>query len=132
MVRVAGLKGQQLQDVDLPSADGLTPTQQLQAIAADADRLITDQQRAWHAIYGELARAGIEVVGEGSMATSAEAWLGKPFLTQVFPIHPPQALEPAHPFPFLPTQVLSVVSAEASREGQEGVGKCRPRWHPVH
>src|SRR3546814_10293348 len=74
MVRVAGLKGQQLQDVDLPSADGLTPTQQLQAIAADADRLITDQQRAWHAIYGELARAGIEVVGEGSMDTSAEAW----------------------------------------------------------
>src|SRR3546814_7372534 len=86
MVRVAGLKGQQLQDVDLPSADGLTPTQQLQAIAADADRLITDQQRAWHAIYGELARAGIEVVGEGSMDTSAEAWLEKHFLTQVFPI----------------------------------------------
>src|SRR3546814_7351876 len=72
MVRVAGLKGQHLQDVDLPPADGLTPTQQLQAIAADADRLITDQQRAWHAIYGELARAGIEVVGEGSMDTSAE------------------------------------------------------------
>src|SRR3546814_11752654 len=86
MVRVAGLKGQQLQDVDLPSADGLTPTQQLQAIAADADRLITDQQRAWHAIYGELARAGIEVVGEGSMDTSAEAWLEKHFLTQGLPI----------------------------------------------
>src|SRR3546814_15062009 len=75
MVRVAGLKGQQLQDVDLPSADGLTPTQQLQAISADADRLITDQQRAWHAIYGELARAGIEGVGEGGMDTSAAAWL---------------------------------------------------------
>src|SRR3546814_204053 len=109
MVRVAGLKGQQLQDVDLPSADGLTPTQQLQAIAADADRLITDQQRAWHAIYGELARAGIEVVGEGSMDTSAEAWLEKHFLTQVFPILTPQALDPAHPFPFIPNQGLSVV-----------------------
>src|SRR3546814_20426693 len=65
--------------------------------------------RAWHAIYGELARAGIEVVGEGSMDTSAEAWLEKHFLNQVFPILTPQALDPAHPFPFIPNQGLSVV-----------------------
>src|SRR3546814_18155214 len=84
MVRVAGLKGQQLQDVDLPSADGLTPTQQLQAIAADAARLQTDQQRAWTAIYGELDRDGTEEVGEGRMDKTAEEWAEQHLLTPVY------------------------------------------------
>ena len=46
MVRVAGLKGQQLENVDLPSADGLTPAQQLAAIAVEADKLMGEQQLA--------------------------------------------------------------------------------------
>src|SRR3546814_16252416 len=106
MVRVAGLKGQQLQDVDLPSADGLTPTQQLQAIAADADRLIMDHQRAWHAIYGELARAGIEVVGEGRIDTSAEALLAKYFRTHAISNITTQARCPQHHLTYTPITVI--------------------------
>ncbi|MCF8707067.1 RNA degradosome polyphosphate kinase [Rhizorhapis sp. SPR117] len=109
MVRVAGLKGQQLQDVDLPSADGLTPGQQLVLIAAQADRLMAEQQKMWHTLHHELADAGIEVIGEGSMGTEADAWLETHFMTQIFPILTPQALDPAHPFPFIPNQGLSVV-----------------------
>ena len=109
MVRVAGLKGQQLQDVDLRSADGLTPTQQLQAIEAEADSLMTEQQRVWHSLHRELTQQGVEVVGAGSMGAKADAWLENQFLTQIFPILTPQALDPAHPFPFIPNQGLSVV-----------------------
>ena len=47
MVRVAGLKGQQLQEVDHRSADGLTVSQQLAAVTAEADRLLASQQRVW-------------------------------------------------------------------------------------
>ncbi len=54
MVRVAGLKAQQLDNVDLRSADGLTPAQQLAAIAVAADQLIPEQQLGRHKPRGEL------------------------------------------------------------------------------
>src|SRR6476620_12604005 len=47
MVRVAGLKGHQLQGVEDLSADGMTATQQLEAIAEEADSLVVDQQAEW-------------------------------------------------------------------------------------
>ncbi|AUW60292.1 RNA degradosome polyphosphate kinase [Sphingobium sp. SCG-1] len=109
-VRVAGLKGQQLQDVDLRSADGLTPAQQLIAIAQETDRLMTAQQRVWHKLHGELTEVGIEVIGSDvSMGKKCDDWLANHFLTQIFPILTPQALDPAHPFPFIPNQGLSIV-----------------------
>ncbi|CAN5139116.1 RNA degradosome polyphosphate kinase [soil metagenome] len=109
MVRVAGLKGQQLQNVDLRSVDGLTPAQQLAAISDEADRLMTAQQKVWHVLHGELAEAGIDVVGGGTMGPKTDEWLENHFMNQVFPILTPQALDPAHPFPFIPNQGLSIV-----------------------
>ncbi|RVT42239.1 RNA degradosome polyphosphate kinase [Sphingobium algorifonticola] len=109
-VRVAGLKGQQLQDVDLRSADGLTPGQQLAAIAQETDRLMTAQQQVWHRLHGELTQVGIEVVGSDVvMGKQCDGWLANHFQTQIFPILTPQALDPAHPFPFIPNQGLSIV-----------------------
>lgn len=109
-VRVAGLKGQQLQDVDLRSADGLTPAQQLTAIAQETDRLMTAQQRVWHILHEELSAVGIEVAASDvSLGEKADSWLSNHFLTQIFPILTPQALDPAHPFPFIPNQGLSIV-----------------------
>jgi polyphosphate kinase len=109
-VRVAGLKGQQLQDVDLRSADGLTPGQQLGAITDETARLMTAQQKVWGALHGELTAVGIEVIGPGApLDPECQGWLREHFLTQVFPILTPQALDPAHPFPFIPNQGLSIV-----------------------
>lgn len=109
-VRVAGLKGQQLQDVDMCSADGLTAGQQLTAIAAETDRLMQAQQKVWGVVHSELAQVGIEVVGPTSpIDPLSEAWLRDHFLNQIFPILTPQALDPAHPFPFIPNQGLSIV-----------------------
>jgi polyphosphate kinase len=109
-VRVAGLKGQQLQDVDLRSADGLTPAQQLAAITERTTRLMQAQQKVWGLLHGELSDVGIEVIGPSSAIDEAsEAWLRDHFLNQVFPILTPQALDPAHPFPFIPNGGLSIV-----------------------
>ena len=63
MVRVAGLKGQQLLGVDECSADGMSPAQQLAAIAEEVDRLAANQQAVWSSLRQELARAGIDVIG---------------------------------------------------------------------
>jgi len=109
MVRVAGLKGQQLQDVDRLSADGLTPGQQLAATIAEADALMASQQEVWRDLRGQLAEAGIAMLHSNSIEGEAADWLETHFREQIFPILTPQALDPAHPFPFIPNKGLSVI-----------------------
>jgi polyphosphate kinase len=109
MVRVAGLKGQQLQNVDEISVDGLTVAQQLGALATDADLLTDVQQEIWLSIADELALAGIDVVGPQGVPDAAAERLEEHFRDQIFPVLTPQALDPAHPFPFIPNLGLSLI-----------------------
>jgi polyphosphate kinase len=109
MVRVAGLKGQQLLEVEERSADGLTPAQQLAAIASEADRLTASQQQVWVGLRQELAEAGIEVIGSGEVDPDAQEWLDRQFREQIFPVLTPQAIDPAHPFPFIPNKGFSLI-----------------------
>ena len=109
MVRVAGLKGQQLLGVEELSADGMTPAQQLLAIAAEADRLTASQQAVWTTLREALATAGIEVIGSGDVDPDSAAWLDQHFRNQVFPVLTPQAIDPAHPFPFIPNKGFSLI-----------------------
>ena len=109
MVRVAGLKGQQLQEVDHRSADGLTVSQQLTAVTAEADRLLASQQRVWADLRTQLDAAGLRVLRRDAIDAEASAWLEDHFREQVFPTLTPQALDPAHPFPFIPNGGLSVI-----------------------
>ena len=109
MVRVAGLKGQQLQNVDELSVDGMTVAQQLAAVAADADLLTDAQQNIWLAIVRELADADVHVVGADGVPAGSIAWLDTYFREQIFPVLTPQALDPAHPFPFIPNLGLSLI-----------------------
>ena len=111
MVRVAGLKGQQLLGVEEHSADGLTPAQQLAAIAEEADALTTNQQQVWNDIKAELVEAGVHVLGNADIDADPEAatWLARYFDEQIFPVLTPQAIDPAHPFPFIPNKGFSLV-----------------------
>ena len=121
MVRVAGLKGQQIDNVDLRSADGLTPAQQLAAIGAEGDALMRDQQIVWHELHKELADTGVEVIGTDPLKPDIESWLEEHFLTQIFPILTPQALDPAHPFPFIPNLGLSLLFDLIRKSDKENV-----------
>jgi polyphosphate kinase len=109
MVRVAGLMGQQLQNIDTRSADGLTPAQQLEAISAEAATLADEQQAVWVDIRAQLAVANIFVLEADAIEGESEEWLANHFREQIFPILTPQALDPAHPFPFIPNQGSSVI-----------------------
>lgn len=123
MVRVAGLKGQQLQGVEERSVDGLTPTQQLAAIAKEADSLTRGQQRVWDALQAELAAAGVHVVGLEPLDESSEAWLATHFREQVYPVLTPQAIDPAHPFPFVPNRGFSLIFDCRRQSDGEGVAQ---------
>ncbi len=112
MVRVAGLKGQQLANLETRSPDGLTPGQQLAAIAERADALMARQAEVWTGLQAELAETGFEVLdlaALGRLEPEAIAWLDDHFRAQIFPVLTPQALDPAHPFPFIPNKGFSLV-----------------------
>jgi polyphosphate kinase len=109
MVRVAGLKGQQVQGIEDRSPDGLTPSQQLSEIAERADLLTDVQQTVWLDLRAQLAAAGVAVLERDEIVGETAEWLEKHFREQIFPIITPQALDPAHPFPFIPNKGFTLL-----------------------
>ena len=109
MVRVAGLKAHQAMGVEEYSIDGLTPSQQLVAIIAEAEGLVASQHDVWANLQRDLVTAGMRVIGDESLEPGAEAWLDQHFREQIFPVLTPQAIDPAHPFPFIPNMGLSLI-----------------------
>jgi len=119
-VRVAGLRAQMRAGVDRLSDDGRTPAQQLELVDRDSLRLQHEQQRCWADLRRLLAGQGIHVVEAADLTEADRATLEEYFLTQVFPVMTPLALDPAHPFPFIPNAGLALV-LELSRtvDGEE-------------
>jgi polyphosphate kinase len=109
MVRVAGLKAHRLLGVEEVSADGLTPAQQLAEVAEEADELTESQQRVWSDLRRALAQAGLAVIGGGAVDAESGEWLERHFREQIFPVLTPQAIDPAHPFPFIPNRGFSLI-----------------------
>ncbi|MCH8182264.1 MAG: RNA degradosome polyphosphate kinase [Proteobacteria bacterium] len=109
MVRVAGLSGQVKAGFDAISLDGLTPVQQLAEVWRHARRLMAQQQDIWRKLRGEMAGAGISVLSAEDLTPDDRVWLETRFLEHVFPVLTPLAIDPAHPFPFLPNQGYGLV-----------------------
>jgi len=109
MVRVAGLKGHQLLGVEERSSDGLTPGQQLTAITEVSDRLTASQQEVWNDLRHALAARGVEVLESDALDEAEAEWLDQHFREQILPILTPQAIDPAHPFPFIPNKGFSLI-----------------------
>ncbi|WP_395667124.1 RNA degradosome polyphosphate kinase [Methylocella sp.] len=116
MVRVAGLRGQVREGVMTPSEDGLVPTQQLARIRERASLLTVEQQRRWRELRGELSEVGIVLADPGGLDDVDRAWLEQYFLAHVFPVLTPLAIDPAHPFPFIPNFGLSIALELASAD----------------
>ncbi|MGD9803194.1 MAG: RNA degradosome polyphosphate kinase [Hyphomicrobiaceae bacterium] len=104
MVRVAGLHGQVLAKVRTVSQDGLTPEQQLAAIYRFVADLSAKQQAAWIELKDLLAANGVEMIEPPSLEPFEQAWLDEYFLNQIFPVLTPIAVDPVHPFPFIPNK----------------------------
>ena len=111
MVRVAGLAGQVRRQIEEISIDGLTPSQAIASTHEKVIQLEQIQQEIWTGLKVQLAEAGIRVVGEERLDAEREAWLRRYFLEHVMPVITPQAIDPAHPFPFVANQGIGVLFA---------------------
>lgn len=102
MVRVAGLRGQINLGIEVRTPEGLTPTQQLAKINEEAELLIRAQEKCWKKLRAEMQKAAIDVVDPADLTDHERGWLETYFLESVFPVLTPLAIDPAHPFPFIP------------------------------
>ena len=109
MVRAAGVYGQIRAGITTLSQDGSTPMQQLAAINKFAAKLVADEQTLWRTLRKELGDAGLLVVQSDEIKAAERDWLEKLFLTHIFPILTPIAVDPAHPFPFIPNKAMTIV-----------------------
>jgi polyphosphate kinase len=108
MVRVGGLKGQVRAGIVTRSPDGLTPAEQLGRISEAVSTLVSDQQNCWSELHRELAAKDIFLVEADSLKKADRTWLADHFLHNLFPLLTPLAIDPAHPFPFIPNLGFSL------------------------
>jgi polyphosphate kinase len=120
MVRVAGLVGQIHAGVNAQSQDGLTPAEQIKKINEVVAQLAGHQQRNWAALKTEMAAAGILIVEPETLNKAEKKWLNEHFLNHIFPILTPIAIDPSHPFPFIPNQGF-VLGLDCKKKGDPAV-----------
>src|SRR5262245_15083030 len=104
MVRVAGLVGQIHAGVNAQSSDGLTPAEQIKKINDVVADLADQQQSNWAFLKTEMAEAGIVIVDPDKLDAAEQKWIAQHFLDYIFPILTPIAIDPSHPFPFIPNK----------------------------
>lgn len=126
MVRVAGIRGQIRAGVTQASDDGMTPAQQIEAIQQQAQTLMHEQHEIWARLRKELRTKEIFVLGRDEVSKDDLVWLEQQFMEHVFPVLTPLAVDPAHPFPFIPNFGFSLVLLLEHRDFDEHLRALLP------
>ncbi len=119
MVRVAALKELAASGVPVKSDDGLTPDQQLAAISEVAVGLVQRQQRCWADLQKRLRAESISILDHEMLTDDDRAWLRQLFVDRLLPVLTPIAIDPAHPFPFIPNRALAMVVELRREDGSQ-------------
>lgn len=107
-VRVAGLRELAQAGNTTAAADGLNPAEQLVLINEDARNLLQTQQNVLESIRTQMLDAGIAIVARADLSDADKEIVADIFLHNVFPVLSPLAIDPAHPFPFIPNTGYSL------------------------
>ena len=119
MVRVAGLKGQVDSEVSIESIDGLMPEQVLVEVIKKSKLIKKKQNQCWANLLKKLSNNGIKVSDTMQLQVAEKKWLETYFINEIFPLLTPVAIDPAHPFPFVPNLGLSIVLKLKSKKSKK-------------
>ena len=108
MVRVAGLKSMIRAGMSRLSVDGLSPSDQLDDITTLARHLNLEQQDAWQTLREELFHSNVVLHEAADLSDEQVDYLQQLFREEIFPVLTPIAVDPAHPFPFIPNRGLTL------------------------
>ncbi|HEY8830885.1 MAG TPA: polyphosphate kinase 1 [Gemmatimonadaceae bacterium] len=137
MVRVAGLRRQIAAGVQQVGPDGLTPSQQLDAITERVADLMEQQRKClYEVLLPELKQHGIEIASMSDLDPTELERINQFFENQVFPVLTPLAVDPGHPFPYISNLSISIAvqvydpATSTARLARIKVPKSLPRWVP--
>ena len=125
-VRVAGFRQMVKNKIEVISADGLTPEEQLIQIERQAKALIDKQQELLPSLLSNLKQKGIVLIKPKGILASEKKNLEKQFMAKVFPALTPLAIDPAHPFPFIPTEGSALALKLGNRDGKKSLNALVP------
>jgi len=120
-VRVAGLRELARAGNTTPAIDGRTPAEQLVLINANARKLIQEQLNVWEHLAVEMESQGISLLSREKLTKADKAHLEDVFRDEVFPILSPLAIDPAHPFPFIPNEGFSLALQLQRRDAKRSL-----------
>jgi polyphosphate kinase len=109
MKRIGGLKQQVAAGIRALSIDGRRPEQQI----ADCYEMIRDlyerERKVLAKLVTRLAENDIVIARYEELEEDDQAWLREYYTRNIFPLVTPQAMDPAHPFPFISNLSLNLL-----------------------
>ncbi|MEZ5954546.1 MAG: RNA degradosome polyphosphate kinase [Hyphomonas sp.] len=120
MVRYAGIREQVRAGMTRRTQEGLTPSEQVRQIEEASLKLIAEQQARWRQLKDELETENIHVLAASDLGKKDKAELDDFFRNHIFPVLTPLAVDPAHPFPFIPNLGFSVALDLVAEHGDVG------------
>jgi len=109
MKRVGGLKQQIAAGIRTSSVDGRTPMEQLQESQAVVRDIHLEQNRIYRQLIDMLEEKGIRLSRVADLKKQEQQQLRKEFITNIFPLLTPLAMDPGHPFPFISNLALNLL-----------------------
>jgi len=109
MKRIGGLKQQVAAGVHKLTVDGRSPMQQIEESHELIRPLNIEQQSLWLGLRKKLEEIGVEIASYESLPDDDQQWLRDDYLDNIFPLITPQAMDPAHPFPFVSNLSLNLL-----------------------
>lgn len=119
MVRVAGLKNQQDAGIDIVNNNGKYLGELLNAIKVRSLNLIKNQHLQLKKLIRELRKNNFSIINRTELLPSDKKWLKEYFTSHLLPVLTPLALDPAHPFPFIPNMGLAIALELVNKNNKE-------------
>src|SRR5216684_177441 len=109
MKRIGGLKQQAIAGMQELTDDGRTPQQQIAECLVEIRAFEAEQRALLPELLKQLAEADIHILAFDQLSPAEQAAIREYYLRNIFPLMTPQAMDPAHPFPFISNLSLNLL-----------------------